>query len=106
MIITVDQDKFYAPCAYLICQVTGKPGSYDWNTRDEKTTILIQTDWDYPGLASTFGFVPCFCGETDGTVECPHKTAPEMITAASEFLNELCETPDNRRFVSDPGYFS
>ena len=26
--------------------------------------ILIQSDWDYPGTASTFGWVPCECGRT------------------------------------------
>ena len=64
-------------------------------------TVLIQTDWDYPGTAASFGWVPCECGETDGTVDCPHKTAGDMIAAASEFLdNAIGKT------VEDPGYFN
>jgi hypothetical protein len=106
-IITVDRDGEYAPCCYLICRVTGEPGNYDWDTRDESNTVLIQTDWDYPGIASTFGFVPCeSCGgQADGTVDCIHKTAAYMIQEAARFLDDLCETADNRRFVDDPGYF-
>jgi hypothetical protein len=49
---------------------------------------FIQIDWDYPGLASMFGYVPCDCGATDGTVDCPHKTASEMIAEAFEYLSE------------------
>ncbi len=37
--------------------------------------LLIQTDFDFPGVASTFGWSPCSCGATDGTVDCDHKTA-------------------------------
>lgn len=63
-------------------------------------TRLLQTDWDYPGVASTFGWTPC-CQETDGTVDCPHKTATEMINEAYEYLLE--HVGDE---VEDPGYFS
>ena len=50
-------------------------------------SIYYQTDWDYPRLVSDFGGdVICDCGETDGTVDCPHKTASEMITAADNWL--------------------
>ena len=62
--------------------------------------ILVQTDWDFPGLASTFGWSPCSCGATDGTVDCAHKTADEMIAAARDFLTaHVSDTAD------DPGYF-
>lgn len=104
--ITVDRDPGYAPCSYLICRVHGEPGHYDWSTRDEGNTVLVQTDWDYPGIASNFGFVPCDCGATDGTVDCEHKTAGEMISAAAEFLDDLCNSADNSRYVDDPGYFA
>lgn len=70
------------------------------NGADDGRTILIQSDWDYAGLASTFGYVPCWCGDTDGTVDCPHKTASEMIMEARQWLDDhLCEK------VDDPGYF-
>jgi hypothetical protein len=62
--------------------------------------LLVQTDWDYPGLASTFGWSPCPCGETDGTVDCPHRSADEMIAEAREFLR--AHAGDT---VDDPGYF-
>lgn len=105
MLITVDRDPSYAPCGYLVCQVTGAPGHRDWDTRDDDRTVLVQTDWDFPGLAASFGFVPCDCGATDGTVDCLHKTATEMITEAIDYLDALCESADDRRFIEDPGYF-
>ena len=62
--------------------------------------ILVQTDWDFPGLASTFGWSPCSCGATDGTIDCDHKTADEMIADARDFLTaHVGDTTD------DPGYF-
>lgn len=62
--------------------------------------ILIQTDWEYPATASTFGWIPCSCGQTDGTVNCKHKTASEMISEAGEYLDEHIGD-----VVDDPGYF-
>lgn len=60
--------------------------------------LFVQTDWDYPSLASLFGYVPCECGHTDGTVDCKHKTASEMIAAAFDWLErhegELVEAGD------------
>ena len=100
--IAVERGSSWAPCSYIVCKVSGEPGSYDWNERDESSTVLFQTDWDRPGLASAFGFVPCDCGDTDGTVNCAHKTAGEMIEAASDYL-DMCA--DEGRVVEDPGYF-
>jgi hypothetical protein len=62
--------------------------------------IVFQSDWDFPGLASNFGYVPCKCGATDGTVNCTHKTATEMISAAYDFLSEHVGES-----IEDPGYF-
>ena len=62
--------------------------------------LLVQTDWDYPGTASSFGWCPCECGETDGTVDCPHKDAGDMIAEAQEFLDD-----NIGKTVEDPGYF-
>jgi hypothetical protein len=62
--------------------------------------ILIQTDFDYPGIASTFGWSPCECGATDGTVDCRHKTASQMIAEAQAFLDD-----NIGQSVEDPGYF-
>jgi len=77
----------------------GEFGTYLLVAEDGRD-ILIQTDFDYPGFARTFGWSPCECGETDGTVDCPHKTVSQMIGEAQAFLDDhLGES------VEDPGYF-
>jgi hypothetical protein len=63
--------------------------------------ILIQSDWDYPGTAISFGWVPCEYGATDGTVDCLHKTASQMIAEAQAFLDD--HIGDS---VEDPGSFT
>ncbi len=83
--ITVDRDPYYASCCYLICKVDENG---NWNTRDERSTILVQTDWDWPSIAANFGWT----GDLDD---------PEQIPAAREYLDEhLCE------IIEDPGYFN
>ena len=72
--------------------VTLESGQFGWdyllvNEKDE-TVALIQTDWDYPGIASNLGFVPCDCGATDGTIDCAHHSAMDMIRAAQTFLDD------------------
>lgn len=62
--------------------------------------ILVQADGDFPGVASTFGWSACPCGRTDGTVDCDHRTADEMIAEAHGFLRSLAGST-----VDDPGYF-
>jgi hypothetical protein len=71
-------DRSYAPCGFLIV-----PEGVDHRHPSARP---IQTDWDYPGVASSMGFVPCDCGRTDGTIDCEHRTAAEMIGAALEYL--------------------
>ena len=67
---------------------------------EREQSVLIQTDWDYPGTASTFGWsVGCDCS-TDGTVDCLHKTASEHMASAYEYL---CDNIG--KVVEDPGYF-
>lgn len=67
---------------------------------DTGATLLIVVDWDLPKLASAFGWLSCFCGETDGTIDCPHRTVGDMIAEARDYLDErIGETAD------DPGYF-
>ena len=62
---------------------------------------LIQVDYDFPGVASTFGWVPCSkCRETDGTIDCKHRTASAMIAEAREYLDDHIGEE-----VEDPGYF-
>lgn len=50
--------------------------------------LLVQSDWDFPGIANSFGWTPCICGATDGTVACAHKPVSEMIAEAQAFLND------------------
>lgn len=79
----------YIAGSYMVCLV--KPDG-SWSTRDEKNTILYQTDWDYPSLANNLGHVVCPHGTSDGTVACKEcgKTATDFITEACNFLDELC----------------
>lgn len=67
---------------------------------DDGRDILVQTDWDYPGVASTFGWQACSCGLTDGTVDCAHRKAGEMIQEAAAYLDDHIGDQ-----VDDPGYF-
>ena len=72
------------------------------NTRDDRT-VLVQTDWDYPGVARSLGWTTC-CGATDGTIDCrAHgRTATEMIASAYDWIQEH----EGEEFVfEDPGYF-
>ena len=79
-------------------------------------TVLVQTDWDYPGIAGTFGWnirdcqvlnagyygVVCEHRGTDGTVDCPDcgLTAGTFITSAAEYL-----AGHQGAEADDPGYF-
>ncbi len=67
---------------------------------DDGRELLIQTDWDFPGVAAAFGWNPCGCGATDGTLDCAHRSAHELIAAAREFLDEHVGVA-----ADDPGYF-
>ena len=83
--------------------ITLESGQFGWDyilERGDGKTVLIQTDLDYPGVASAFGWLACECGETDGTVNCPHKTASEMIASARQFLDD-----HTGQSIEDPGYF-
>ncbi len=80
---------------------------------DDGRDLLIQTDYDWPGIASTFGFslenvqrpgfaISCYHPNTDGTVDCQAcgVTAHQFIQAAGEWLREH----DGAK-AEDPGYF-
>ena len=88
MRITLDANPEGAPCAMLL-------------TAEDGREVLVQTDFDYPGVASNLGWSPCHDG-TDGTVTCREcgRTAGEMIASAAEFLRDH----DGEEF-EDPGYF-
>lgn len=68
--------------------LTVTPYGYDL-TDDHGYEEFILSDWDYPSTAQRFGWVPCtMCNNTDGTVDCPHRTHTEMIQSAQMFLDE------------------
>ena len=71
----------YAPCGFLIVPDGGDP-------YDDSRTVLVQSDWDFPGVASAIGLEPCDCGQTDGTVNCDHKTASQMISEAYDYCRD------------------
>ena len=114
ILIAVDRAPDYAPCCYVICRVKNPEageGHYDWDPRNEDSTRLVQTDLDYPGLASTFGWFPkpgpnmhCVHAGTDGTIDCPTcgKPASEFIQEAAEYLDDCVAVGE---VVEDPGYF-
>lgn len=74
-------DSGFAPCGFLIV----KDGH---SLYDEANTVLVQTDWDYPGVAARMGWVACDCGATDGTVACQHRKAADMIADAADFIRD------------------
>lgn len=95
--VTVFTDGKYAPNSYIVCKVVD--GKYDPYNQD--MTRLVQVDYDFPGLASTFGFIPCRkCNFTDGTISCKHHTVTDMISRARQFLDNSIGI-----IVDDPGYF-
>lgn len=61
-------------------------GLYDVDSNE--CLEFVQSDWDYAPLASRFGWVPCECGATDGTVRCQHKSVGQMLSDAFDFLAE------------------
>lgn len=86
------------------------------NCDDESKSILIQTDWDFPGTAQTFGWSlrqvqaprrkrknKCRHNGTDGTVDCKEcgLTATDFISAAYDWLMS-----HDGAIAEDPGYFS
>jgi hypothetical protein len=85
-------DSGYAPTGFLIVPNGGDP-------YDDATTTLVQTDWDFPGVAQAMGWslssVPskgkpgCMHDSTDGTVDCPCGVkAGEFISAAYDYIRE------------------
>lgn len=104
MRVTLDAHPSDAPCCMKLTASDGRD-------------ILLQTDWDYPSIASNLGFslkslqvsqrgyyglTPCDHGGTDGTVDCPECGYPAaaFIREAGEFLRDH----DGETF-EDPGYF-
>lgn len=98
----------------LVANPPGAPGCVLLRSREKGGYVyelLIQTDWDWPGVASSFGwsiskvkcpYMPdCEHEGTDGTVKCKRcKTQPVVfIQAAREWIDE-----HDGKVVENPGY--
>lgn len=97
-------------------EITLQAGSFGWDfiiAAADGRTALVESDRDYPGLASTFGWSVTdsrgasgwdFCPHdgTDGTIDCGTcgRTVSAFINSASDFLAEHVGAT-----VEDPGYF-
>ena len=57
MLVTVEQDEKYAPNSYILRSV------------DTQETVLIQADWEFPALASLFGYHRSCAFRTNSTAE-------------------------------------
>ena len=88
--ITVARDPEYAPCCFILCREYEHRDAMGlritWSTRRDEHTVLIQSDWDFPGVARAFGWT----GD-DADIE-----------GARAFLSDIA---GSGRFIPDPGYF-
>ena len=89
--------------------ITLEEGGFGWDyviQHDDGRDLLVQSDWEYPGIAMTFGWSPCTrcrraCrGASDGTIDCPRCTASQHIAKAQTWLDAHIGAR-----VEDPGYF-
>lgn len=100
MNITLEANPPDAPCCVKIIAEDGRD-------------LLVQTDWDWPGIARTFGWSPsrvkdaelfpeCEHQGSDGTVDCPTcgLKASRFIEAAREWIDD-----HDGDETEDPGYF-
>lgn len=55
---------------------------------------FCQSDWGYAPLARIFGWIPCPCGKTDGTVDCKdcNLTTHQLLANAYDYLEERLNT--------------
>lgn len=89
-------DRGQVPCGFMILPDEDHYGS-DYHT------VLIQTDWDFPGVAAAMGWRACKCGGTDGAVDCQRcgRTVGEMIGEALEWI----EVHEGEEFEGLDDYF-
>lgn len=89
VLIAVARNEAFAPGCFIVCRVKNPeagPGKYHWDEYDEGSTRLVQTDFEFPGLARVFGWT----GEDSD------------IDGARAHLDECVE---NAKVVEDRGYF-
>lgn len=91
----------------MIALENGPHGTYIIRN-DDGRDLLVQVDYDFCGIASTFGWMKliseaCEHVHTDGTVDCRDCSlkVSDFIASAREFLDEHIGDQ-----VEDPGYFT
>ena len=100
MKIVLDADT--SDCPSAVCKILNE---------SETRSILVQIDYDAPGVASSFGWSirsvqnkakKCDHVHSDGTVDCEDcgVTATQFIGSAIEWINE-----NDGATADDPGYF-
>jgi hypothetical protein len=101
--VKIQLDTDTSDCPGAVCKI--------WRDRPDQASdeCLIQSDWDAPGIASTFGWSLSSVGSTgcehrgtDGTVDCPEcgEKSSAFIAAAIDYIND-----HDGDEVEDPGYF-
>lgn len=87
------RDPDYASCCFLLIRVTADNQPMAYRGRNERNSVLIQSDYDYPGVARTFG-----ASFEDG-----------QIAEAGAWLREHASRADYswaaEVTADDPGYF-
>lgn len=112
---TADGYAFVVAIRRAVVITLGRANGLPLIIADDGRDILVQTDWDYPGVASSFGWsvrsvrptlahAPADCEHigTDGTVGCETcgLTPSQFIADASAYLDD-----NIGRTAEDPGYF-
>ena len=67
---------------------------------EDGRNILVQSDWDVPGAASTFGWSPPPSTMTDGAGTFGEESLSSVIGDARDFLHERAGST-----ADDPWYF-
>jgi len=67
---------------------------------EDSRAILVQVDWDFPGIAETFGWSPPPGAVTDSTGNFAEEALSAIIGHARDFLHERVGS-----IADDTGYF-
>lgn len=84
-----------------IALIQGHFKSYRVVNLENGDNILFDVDLDFPFLALGFGFKCCECLETNGLIDCIHKTETEMIYESRTWLDNNIGL-----IIEDPGFFN
>ena len=87
------RDPTYAPCCFLIIRLTQDGQAMAYRGENERNSVLVQTDYDYPGVARSFGA----------------SFEDHQISEAGDWLREHASRADYswaaEVTAEDPGYF-